>query len=264
MQNPMKRAEICLVLALIAGLVFACFGPHMAQYDHYHEFADQRGWLGLPFALDVLSNLPIALLGGWGLWLLRKGATRIPAGSQRALANLFFGGLVVTAVCSGWYHLQPGDVRLVVDRLGMVVAFAGLLGMAVADRVSDDAGLVTAAAAIVLGPLAIAIWAANGNLLPWSVFQGGGMLLVVLLALRKPVSGAWGVPLMAVVGWYTLAKLLELSDGLVFLASAEIVSGHTLKHVAAAMAAFPVISVMHNAAQVSRQRSSPAHGLGLQ
>ena len=264
MQIRFIRAEICLMLGLIAALAFACFGPTMAQYDHYHEFANQRAWVGLPFVLDVLSNLPFALFGGWGLWLLHRGETTVPTGTQRALAFLFFGGLVLTAACSSWYQLHPSDLRLVVDRLGMVVAFAGLLGIAVANRIRDKAGLSVAASAIVFGSLAVATWAANGNLLPWSAFQVSGMLLVVLLSWRKPAAEGWDVPLMAVVGWYTLAKVLELNDGIVFWVSGDLVSGHTLKHLAAAMAAFPIISVMHNGAEVSRQHMSSVHDLSMQ
>jgi hypothetical protein len=40
-----------------------------------------------------------------------------------------------------------------------------------------------------------------------------------------------------IFGWYVLAKLLELFDALV-LAHSHVVSGHTLKHVAAAAAGF--------------------------
>jgi hypothetical protein len=75
------------------------------------------------------------------------------------------------------------------------------------------------------------------------------MLLIVLLALRKPLAGAWGLPLLAVIAWYALAKALELGDHVVFDLTQGLVSGHTLKHVAAALAAWPVISLMHNGAQ---------------
>jgi hypothetical protein len=210
MQTRFIRVEIYLMLGLLGALALTFFGPTIKQYDSYHEFADQRAWLFLPSALDVLSNLPFALFGGWGLWLLHRGETAVPVGTQRALTSLFFSGLILTAACSSWYHLQPGDSRLVVDRLGMVVAFSGLLGIAFANRVGDRAGLLAAASALLFGPLAVAIWATNGNLLSWSVFQVGGMLLVALLALRKPATDGWDVPFLAVVGWYTLAKLLEL------------------------------------------------------
>lgn len=50
-----------------------------------------------------------------------------------------------------------------------------------------------------------------------------------------------GVPLAGVIGVYVLAKLLELGDEAVFHAMGEWVSGHSLKHVAAACAALPIL-----------------------
>jgi hypothetical protein len=113
--------------------------------------------------------------------------------NSSVLATLFFAGLVLTALCSGFYHWQPDDAGLTVDRLGMVVAFAGLLGLAAADRVSARAGWGTAGSVLLLGSLSVLVWASSGNLLPWVVLQGGGMLLVMALALRMPVGGAWGI-----------------------------------------------------------------------
>ncbi len=256
MQHPLNPAESGLLAALLLAIAIACFGPSVAQFDHYHAFADQRHLLGLPCALDVLSNLPFALLGGLGLLRLRNVDGGQPASAQRPLAALFFAGLVLTAVCSAWYHLRPDDAGLAIDRLGMVSAFAGLLGLAAADRISARAGLWTAGTMLALGPVAVIVWANGGNLLPWAVLQGGGMLLIVLLALRPPVAGAWGLPLLAVIAWYALAKALELGDHGVFDLTQGLVSGHTLKHVAAALAAWPVISLVHNGAQ-----ARPSHAL---
>ena len=249
MQHPLNPAETGLLAALLLAIAIACFGPSVAQFDHYHAFADQRHLLGLPCALDVLSNLPFALFGGWGLLRLVACDAGQPIGTQRALATLFFAGLMLAALCSAWYHLRPDDAGLVIDRLGMVSAFAGLLGLATADRISRRAGLWVAAAVLALGSVSVLVWASSGNLLPWVLLQGGGMLLIVLLALRKPVVGAWGMPLAAVIGWYALAKALELGDHPVFDLTQGLVSGHTLKHVAAALAAWPVMSLMHNGAQ---------------
>ena len=74
------------------------------------------------------------------------------------------------------------------------------------------------------------------------------MLLVVSLTLRKPLIGAWGVPLLAVIAWYVLAKLLELGDHHILALTDGLVSGHTLKHMAAAMAAWPALAVVQNGA----------------
>ena len=248
--TPVTRAEAGVLSAFLLALLVACAGPHVAQHAHYHAFADQRTLWGVPCALDVLSNLAFALLGGGGLLRLygQPNGTAQTAVSQRTLSVLFFAGLVLTALCSTAYHLAPDDAGLAIDRLGMVSAFAGLLGLAAADRVSARSGLWLAAAVLALGPVAVLVWAHTGNLLPWSVLQGGGMVLIVVLALRSPVGGAWGIPLAAVIAWYVLAKLLELGDHAVFAATQGWVSGHSLKHVFAAMAAWPVMALMHNGA----------------
>lgn len=240
MKTPLSSLETRLLLACALALLVACFGPAVAQYAHYHAFADQRAWWGVPHAMDVLSNMPFAVAGAWGLVQLWR--YRLARSVQRDLSALFFLGLVVTALCSSAYHWQPGDDGLVFDRLGMVVAFAGLLGLAVADRVSGRAGVTTMAVVLVCGPSAVGVWALSGNLLSWAVLQGGGMLLVVVLAMCRPVSGAWGLPLGAVVALYALAKLLELGDHSVFAWTAGWVSGHSLKHVVAAMVAWPVLA----------------------
>lgn len=268
MRTPLSRSESGLLLALAMATALACLGPAVAQYANYHAFADQRTLWGLPFAMDVLSNLPFALLGAWGLVRLhnwqrplarRVGfAVQLPCDAQLPLARLFFAGLLLTALCSGYYHLHPDDHGLAVDRLGMLAPFAGLMGLAAADRISARAGQWTAAAVLALGPIAVGVWAWSDNLLPWSVLQGGGMLLVMCLALRRSLIGAWGFSLAAVIAWYVLAKLLELGDHHILAWTDGLVSGHTLKHMAAAMAAWPVMAVMQNGAYSGGGRSWPA------
>lgn len=249
MKTPATHLENLLLFALSAAFLLACLGPAVAQHAHYHGFADQRGWWGLPYAMDVLSNLPFAIGGVWGLLALRAYQPAPAQGAHRSLATLFFAGLVLTSLCSGFYHWQPDNAGLLVDRLGMVVVFAGLLGLAAADRVSARAGWATAGVVLLLGPISVLVWAASGNLLPWVVLQGGGMLLLLVLATRRPVAGAWGVPLGGVIALYAIAKFLELGDHTVFAWTHGAISGHSLKHVVAAMAAWPVIAVMQNVAQ---------------
>ena len=260
MKTPLTPSETGLVVALLMASALACLGPAVAQYADYHAFADQRTLWGLHRAMDVLSNIPFALFGAWGLFQMgsistprarRIGfAALVPCDAQRFLATLFFGGLLLTAVCSSYYHLQPDNSGLTVDRMGMLMPFSALMGIAVADRISARGGQWTAAAVLALGPITVGVWALTGNLLPWSVLQGGGMALIACMALRRPLVGAWGLPLMAVIASYGMAKVLELGDYQVLTMTHGWVSGHTLKHIAAAMAAWPVIAVMQNGAKI--------------
>lgn len=241
-------AEWALLAAVAVLAVLAAVLPPMTLPAGYHDFADQRTLLGLPYAMDVLTNLAFGLMGAWGLWAVWR-ARALPsdtvAGAQRALAALFFAGLVLTTGSSGYYHFMgPHDAGLCIDRLGMAVAFGGVLGLAAADRVSVRAGrwlavLVTVAAC------GAALWHwGTGNMTPWTVLQGGGLVLLALLALRRPLPGALGFSIAGLIAFYAVAKVLELADAPVFALTQHIISGHSAKHLVAALAAWPVIRAL--------------------
>jgi hypothetical protein len=255
--NPARRAyprtgaavqwlEAALLAAALALLALALWGPVLHDHPHQHGFADQRTLWSIPCALDVLSNLPFALAGAWGLVLLGRVRPGVLDAATRATAGLFCAGLLLTAAASSWYHWQPDNVGLLWDRLGMAVAFAGMLGLAAAQRVSPRAGSATALVALAAGPLAVLWWAHTSNLLPWAVVQLGGMLLVLALACLPQRAGALALRLGPVIAWYGAAKLLELGDHAVFEATGQWVAGHSLKHLAAAAAAWPVLRALHS------------------
>ena len=94
------------------------------------------------------------------------------------------------------------------------------------------------------GLLAVAYWRLRGDLWPWAVVQGGGLLAVLLLAAWRPLAGALGVRLGSVIAVYVLAKLLELGDHPIYALSGGAVSGHSLKHLVASLAAWPVLAAL--------------------
>ncbi|MDH4427512.1 MAG: hypothetical protein QE495_13750 [Acidovorax sp.] len=260
-RGPLLRTEIALLCVALALLALACLGPVLPASLHQHDFADGRTLWGIPCAMDVLSNLPFAIAGLWGLLALRRVRPGALDVASRGCAQLFFGGLIATAAGSAVYHWAPGDAGLVWDRLGMVLPFAGLLGLAAAGRVSQRAGALAAAAVLLAGPLAVAWWARTGNLMPWAVVQIGGMLVVAMLAVPAlfPLrQRALAVHLGAVIGLYALAKLFEAADHSVLDATGW-VSGHTLKHLAAAAAAWPVLLAVHALGAAAPHGKRPAY-----
>jgi thiamine transporter ThiT len=248
------------VLAVLA-LVGALLGKDIAQllhwqlnahghthiYAHGHPFVDARTLLGIPNALDVVSNLPFIGLGAWGLWSLVR-APVVPTATRQA-ATVFFVGLVLTSVSSSVYHWAPSVWGLAVDRAGMAVAFAGVLGLATAERVSLRATPWVWGSVLVAGMLAIALNLAVGVVAPWAVVQFGGMAVVLWAAAQRSQPGALGVRWDVLIAIYAVAKLLELGDAAVFHATDHLVSGHSLKHIAASLAALPVISALRHNAQ---------------
>lgn len=270
-QRPVARAEMGLLLGLVALLVLAVFGPALPASAHQHGFADQRTLWGIPCAMDVLSNLLFAVAGVWGLWALRRLAPGAVERTSHTLSTLFFAGLLCTAAGSSVYHWQPLDAGLLWDRLGMVLPFAGLLGLAAAGRVSDRAGWAMAGAVLLAGPAAVLWWALTGNLMPWAVVQLGGMLVVLVLACLPRRDGALAVHLGAVIGLYAVAKLCEAADHAVFDATYQWLSGHSIKHVLAAGAAWPVLlalAALRNDAErgvpvVTLSGQNGAHAVGV-
>ena len=239
-----KKPELILLAAVLSLLAVALIAPGITQGAHHHAFADQRVLRGIPFAMDVLSNLSFALWGIAGAAGLHSLSRHSRLNTEHALAGLFFAGLLVTSAASAWYHLQPDDAGLGVDRLAMVIAFASLLGLAISGRVSCRAGVAMFVVMAVLGALSVGHWMTSGNVLPWLVFQFGGMALVLSMAMLTPLPGALAVRWGSVIAIYFVAKLLEVADHQVFELTSGAVSGHSLKHLVASFAAWPVMAAL--------------------
>jgi hypothetical protein len=233
--------------------------PRIPQPEAYHLFADRRSLLGIPNFGDVASNLPFAVIGIWGLiFLLRPCSNQVTGRflkqGERWPYLFVFVGLLLTAFGSSYYHLSPNNARLVWDRLPMTIAFMSMVAAIIAERISLPVGLWS---------LPILILVGMGSVLQWytSEMRGSGDLrfyaavqvysaLVLLLALLLPQPYTRGSDLAIVFGLYALAKLLETFDKPIF-AAGHIVSGHTLKHLAAAAAGYRILRMLQKRQPVS-------------
>ncbi|MDR2219520.1 MAG: ceramidase [Methylobacillus sp.] len=237
--NTLTTREKIFAVTILVLILIACFAPPLpaAQWDIL-DYIDKRAWLGLPNAANVLSNLPFLFLGIWGLFVLRARQR-----SSRPVGTFwFFVGFILTCFGSSYYHLEPNGIHLIFDRLGMTVAFAGMLGIATSERISTRSGRAMTVLIMVTGLLAA--WIAYTNLTPWAVVQFGGSALILALAFVRFLPGSLGVPLGGIILFYTLAKVTEMNDAAIYDLTHEFVSGHTLKHLFAALAGWPVIRAL--------------------
>jgi hypothetical protein len=246
--NQLTTKEmVCLSLAgliLVIAIIGLAYGVIIPQHSDYHGFADQRNLFNLPFAADVLSNLPFAFVGAYGLVLIARTDYSDDQKIQISLFCLSFLGLILTTAASSFYHFAPNNYGLSIDRLGMTSAFAGIIGLAIATQISDRAGLMGAFAILILAPLSIAHWHQTDNLWLWSVIQGGGLLGLALLAFCPTAKKGIAIQLGWIVALYVLAKILEISDHQIYDWSQQTVSGHSLKHLVAAAAAWPLVKAL--------------------
>ncbi|MCP5144733.1 MAG: ceramidase domain-containing protein [Gammaproteobacteria bacterium] len=237
MQSSASRARFSLSRQIFFGtaivscvIVFAL--PFIGQDQHYHQFADARTVWGIPNGLDVISNLPFLLAGGFGLMGCYR-QHRMPA---RSLWLVTFTGISLVALGSAWYHLAPSDATLVWDRLPMTIGFMALLCAIVAEYVSISLGHGALIPALVIGIVSIVYWRVTGDLRLYVWVQFAPLLLAgaALAGFRSRFTHQH-LLLLALV-FYVVAKLLEACDAAVYVASEQTVSGHTLKHLSAAAA----------------------------
>lgn len=225
-----------LLLAAVCAVILVMLPP-IAQPLAYHDFADARGWLGIPNFGDVLSNTPFALVGLYGLWALRRLSAPCPQFLTREehVAGLAAcGGFFLVALGSGYYHWMPSNATLVWDRLPMTLGFMAIFAMMLMERISVGFGWRIMTGLMLFGMASVVYWAWVDDLRPYVFVQFFPMLAIPLLLWRYPPRYDSVRYIGWVFFWYTAAKLLEHFDAEVLVLLGGTVSGHSLKHVAAA------------------------------
>jgi hypothetical protein len=237
------------ILAFTALCVAAAFLlPAIPQPLEYHDFADHRAAFGVANFLDVASNVGFLLAGMAGLVIVLRPRTRFELESERWPYAVFFTGMLLTAAGSAYYHLVPDNERLFWDRLPMTIAFMSLISAQVVDRLSVRAGLVLLLPMLLVGAISVIHWlaterAGGGNLTPYAILQAYSVVMLLLIALLHPSRYTRGSDIYWVFAAYVIAKVFELLDRQ-FLELGSLVSGHTLKHLAAAVAGFVVCRML--------------------
>ena len=237
-----------LGLGIVAiGLTFCL--PPIPQDLSYHTFADDRTMLGVPNFLNVASNLPFIAVGVLGLaLLLRHGAAR-PDGpildrAERPPLMVLFAGVLLTGFGSSYYHLVPDNGRLVWDRLPMTVAFMGFFASTIGERIGVRAGAWLLWPLVWLGLASVLNWHMAeqrdaGDLRLYGFVQFYPILAIPLMMYLFPARYTRSGDVVQALGWYLLAKVLEVGviDHRIY-DMGHVVSGHTLKHLAAALGAY--------------------------
>jgi hypothetical protein len=204
--------------------------PPILQDQGYHQFADVRVLFGIPNAWNVLSNVPFAVIGAIGLARCRDDAATI----------VIFLGILMTGFGSSYYHWSPNDDTLLWDRLPMTLAFMAILASAVQERLNAKLGALLLWPFLAIGIFSLLLWRVSGDLrlYGWVQFFPCLALPLMFLLLSPKYTGTlyW----IVATALYAFAKVLEHFDSAIF-SIGHIVSGHTLKHLAAAAACLAVL-----------------------
>ncbi len=234
-------------------LLVAAILPPMAQPIAYHLFADQKLFFGIPNFLNVVSNLAILFSGALGLlFILRSDQSTM----QQCFINqkecwpylVVFLSVVVTGFGSAYYHWAPDNTSLLWDRLPIATGVTALLAATMVERIGLRVGLWALPFLVLLGVVSVLYWywteqSGAGNLNFYIVVQFYSLLLIVLLGLFFPSNYTHGGDMYKVIGLYIIAKLAETFD-LDIYNFGQVISGHTIKHLLAAIAIYLIVRML--------------------
>ncbi|MBT3535796.1 MAG: alkaline phytoceramidase [Rhodospirillaceae bacterium] len=247
---PFAQRVWSLVGITVIAIAATLFVPAIPQDPAYHLFADARPFLGIPNFGNVASNVAFTLVGFFGLMVL-YGQTPGSAGvtlSDTLPYAIFFAGVALIGAGSAYYHWAPTNATLFWDRFPMTIAFMALTAAIVADRIHRAIGLkIILPLLLAMGVASLIFWvlteaAGTGDLRFYGLVQFLPIFLIPIICWLFPRARyTKGRYIAAMIFFYALAKLFEHFDSQLYDLAGNLVSGHTLKHLTAAMATACVI-----------------------
>ena len=205
------------------------------QDETYHNFSDKNTFLSIPNFWNVVSNLPFLIVGLIGLFKLNS----FPAAKIQYL--IFFSGISLVAIGSGYYHWNPNNSTLIWDRLPMTLAFMALFSIIISEFINDKTGRLLLIPLLTIGVLSVLYWVIFKDLRFYALVQYYPMVaipvILILFKSKYTMTGGYWLLLLA----YLIAKFFEYFDYQTQHLSGMII-GHTLKHIAAS---FGVCILLH-------------------
>lgn len=218
------------------------FVPAIPQDPAYHNFADQRIVMGIPGFWNAVSNVFFLIVGMLGVTALLGNTKMAILEGIKSVYVVFFVAVFLVGVGSGYYHLRPTDATLVWDRVPMAIAFMAFFTIVISEFISEKAGKMLFIPLVLFGLFSVGYWhltelKGDGDLRLYVLVQFLPMVLIPLTLLLFPPRFSHIALLWAVLGVYLLSKIAEMTDATVYLLLGG-VSGHTLKHLFSALAAY--------------------------
>jgi hypothetical protein len=240
------------------------FIPPIPQDPGYHLFADSRTFLSVPNFWNVASNVPFVLVGLAGLLFMQKGNRHGFSNALRPAYVVFFAGVLLTGFGSAWYHLAPDNRTLVWDRLPMTLAFMGLFTIVIGEHISERAARKLLLALLAAGAASVLYWAVSetrggGDLRPYVLVQFLPLILIPLILFMYRSQFDRTAFIWWVVVAYATSKLFEHYDHGIF-GLGGIVSGHSLKHLVAALAPLILLYGFSTRCPVAHRASASSEG----
>lgn len=244
-----------MVLVMLAPLVLMMLVLEPIRQDPaYHLFADGRSYRGVPNFLNTVSNIPFLIIGAIGLMFCLKNP--VPGASRSW--SVFFVGVALVFLGSGYYHWAPDNRTLVWDRVPMTIAFMGLFAALLAEHMGGKLERTLLAPAVAVGIASVAWWAYSDDLRFYGWVQFAPLLAIPLVLATYDAQYTHRRYLLYGLACYLLAKVAEFYDPEIFTLTSRALSGHSLKHLLSALAPCYIFRML----QVRQRLGAPTPAAG--
>ena len=233
------------MLLLLIAIIAIFWQEPIAQDQQYHAFYDHQNLLGIANFWNVVSNLPFLFVGLWGLQWIISADDSCCLAELRSIYILFFMGITLVALGSSYYHLSPSNSTLVWDRLPITIAFMALYAIILGEFVSVRLGKLILLPLLGYGIFSVIYWhysetTGQGDLRWYILVQLIPILSLPIILLSFQATFTLKSAYWLLFASYLLAKLLEYFDAETYNL-VPLLSGHSLKHLAAALGLYVLI-----------------------
>ncbi len=248
------KSLILIAIALIAVFITFSFVEPVPQDPGYHAFADSQTFWRVPNTLDVLSNIPLAIVGLLGIITTGKRLRHNSFNATVFQYLVFFSGVFLTGFGSLYYHLAPSNETLIWDRLPITILSIGFFCSVISEMVSPKASLILVGPLLLIGIGSVLYWnytesLGSGDLRLYGIVQFLPLILIVLIFLMYKFPENYLSYIIGLLIFYSLSRLTEFLDHQIH-EILQFISGHTLKHLFAAAAAGCILIMLKNRAHI--------------
>jgi len=222
-----------ILLSSIPVFLVEPFGQRLS----YHLFADQRAYLNIPNFMDVVSNISFLIFGGIGL-------VHCFINDEKWSWKIFFTGIALVSFGSAYYHFAPTNSTLFWDRLPMTIAFMAMFTAMIGEYINSQLEKPFLIIFLIVGVFSVIYWALYDDLRFYYWVQLAPMvtLLILLTFFKSHYTHTYFLVFSFIC--YLLAKVVESNDRLFFDLTGNMISGHSLKHLLAALVPLWVLMML--------------------
>ena len=241
-----QRAHGMTGLALAVFISIFQSVPPIRQSQVYHSFADDRCLCcSVPNTFDVLSNIPFLFVGFGGLDYIFSGpistSFNFPTPHfkhkyEKESWAAYFAGVALVSIGSAYYHWKPNNARLVWDRLPMSIAFGSLYYIVISETSHYENPLLMLGL-IAFSVFSVILWALTDDLRCYIFVQFYFLCSIPIYytIFSDQVRYDNYYNLFIALGFYAAAKITEKFDREIYNNCGKNISGHTMKHLLAAV-----------------------------